>query len=91
MPEVGVAQLRRDLKRWLERAQAGEEVTVTDRGRPVARLIGADAPDSLGQLLSEGRIARPRRSRPSANTVPRIRGHDGASTYVVQERRGRRE
>lgn len=90
MPEVGVAQLRRDLKRWLERAQAGEDVTITERGRPVARLSAADAPSALDRLVAEGRVSQPRRRRPSAGELSRVRAGDGASEYVVSERQGRR-
>ena len=39
MAEAGIRDLRDHLIRYLERMQAGEELTGTDRGRPVARLI----------------------------------------------------
>ena len=39
MVEPGVRDLRDHLSRYLERLQAGEELTVTDRGRPVSRLV----------------------------------------------------
>jgi prevent-host-death family protein len=37
---VGVRELRENLKDYLERAKTGEEVVITERGKPVARLIG---------------------------------------------------
>lgn len=39
MLNVGVAELKAHLSEYLERVQAGEEVIVADRGRPVARLV----------------------------------------------------
>lgn len=39
MADVGIRELRDHLSRYLERVQAGEELTVTDRGRPIARLV----------------------------------------------------
>jgi prevent-host-death family protein len=36
--EVSVREMKNNLSKYLKRAQAGEEVIVTDRGRPVARL-----------------------------------------------------
>lgn len=41
---AGVAELKARLSEYLSRVKAGEEVLVTDRGRPVARLVpvGAD-------------------------------------------------
>lgn len=35
---VGVRELRQNLSRYLERVKAGETLTVTERGREVARL-----------------------------------------------------
>lgn len=39
MIQVGIAQLKARLSEYLVRVQTGEEVVVTDRGRPVARLV----------------------------------------------------
>lgn len=36
--DVGVRELKTKLSAFLERAAAGEVITVTDRGRPVATL-----------------------------------------------------
>jgi prevent-host-death family protein len=64
---VGIAQLRQNLSRYLERVAKGERLLVTDRNRPVAELgpppaIGA----TLDRLIAEGRIARPiRRGLPA--------------------------
>ena len=90
MSEVGVAELRRQLKRWVERVQAGEEVVITDRGRPVARLVGAEAPSALERLTAEGRVSRPAQDRPSARGLRRIPAQGGVSEYVTSEREARR-
>lgn len=37
--QVGIAELKARLSEYLSRVQAGEELIVADRGRPVARLI----------------------------------------------------
>ena len=39
MQYVGVAALKARLSAYLARVQAGEEIVVADRGRPVARLV----------------------------------------------------
>ena len=36
--EVGVAAFRADLKKWLDLVRSGEEIVVTDRGVPIARV-----------------------------------------------------
>ncbi|MGI8909539.1 MAG: type II toxin-antitoxin system Phd/YefM family antitoxin [Rubrobacteraceae bacterium] len=43
MESAGVAELKARLSEYLSRVKAGEEVLVTDRGRPVARLVPVGA------------------------------------------------
>lgn len=43
MESAGVADLKARLSEYLSRVKAGEEVLVTDRGKPVARLVPVDA------------------------------------------------
>jgi prevent-host-death family protein len=91
MAEVGVAQLRRELKDWLERARSGDEVVVTDRGRPVARLTGIDVAPLLDRLASEGRISRtPGAPRPSARGRPRVEADGDVADLIVADRDARR-
>ena len=40
--EVGASEARNRLSALLNRVEAGEEVVITRRGRPVARLISAN-------------------------------------------------
>ncbi|MGI8574916.1 MAG: type II toxin-antitoxin system Phd/YefM family antitoxin [Egibacteraceae bacterium] len=90
MAEVGVAQLRRNLREWVARAQAGEEIVLTDRNQPVARLTGIALPVTLQRLIDEGRVSRPRRDRPYAQGVQRVHAQRPVSDYVVTEREDRR-
>ena len=43
MESAGGAQLKARFSEYLSRVKAGEEVLVTDRGRPVARLVPVGA------------------------------------------------
>lgn len=90
MSEVGVTQLRQDLKNWVARAQAGDEVIVTDRGEPVARLTGIQVPPVFEQLVAEGKVSRPGRSRPRARGLDRVHGRGPVSEYLIDERDVRR-
>jgi len=49
-----VSELRANLRDWLERAREGDEVVVTERGIPVARLLGIEAAPLLDRLTAEG-------------------------------------
>ena len=44
MRRVGVAELKDNLSRELRAVEAGEEVEVMDRTRPIARLVPVPAP-----------------------------------------------
>lgn len=56
---VPITELRAHLSDWLEQARSGEQIIVTDRGVPVARLMGLDASSVLERLTLEGVISRP--------------------------------
>lgn len=61
--EVGVRELRDGLSRFLASVREGHTITVTDHGRPVARIVPVGVPTKLEQLISEGKVAPARRRR----------------------------
>ena len=52
MLEVNVSELRRHLPAYLERAESGEEILVTRRGRVVVRLSAATGPPAKERLVA---------------------------------------
>lgn len=90
MAEVGIAELRQALKKWITRVQDGDEVVITERGKPVARLSAVGVPSVLDQLVAEGRVSQPETTRPSARRIRRVRAASSVSSYVTDERDGRR-
>lgn len=75
MNTVGIAELRQNLSKHLQRVQAGERLIVTDHNRPVAEL--GPPPSSgvaLDRLIAEGRVRPPR--RPGPMPPPLRRGSD---------------
>jgi prevent-host-death family protein len=87
---VGVRALKNDLSRWVARARGGEEVIVTDRGTPVARLVPMSVDDPLERLIAEGVIEPAtkthRRALPRHRLRLRGRG-PSMSDYVIDGRR----
>ncbi|MBO0803981.1 MAG: type II toxin-antitoxin system prevent-host-death family antitoxin [Nocardiopsaceae bacterium] len=74
--DVPVTELRAHLSDWLERAQRGEELIVTDRGVPVVRILGVSATATIQRLTAEGVIGRPasaKRPVASGRNLPRAR------------------
>lgn len=63
--EVGIRDLRDSLSRWIEKVKAGDQVVVTDHGRPVAMLspVPVEAPartveEHLARLEAKGQLIR---------------------------------
>ena len=58
-----VSGLKTSLSAYLRQVKAGEEVLITERGRPIARLLPIAGPSSLAEHLNEmerkGLLRRP--------------------------------
>lgn len=86
--EVAISELRAHLSDWVEQAKGGSEIVVTDRGIPVARLLGVDASDALQRLTDEGVIARPSNPRrPQARGRRRATAGSSVAELVGEQRR----
>ena len=86
--DVAVSALRADLASWLDRVRAGEEVVVTDRGVPVARLLPVDAAPLLEQLTAQGILSRPGQvGRPGATKARRVPARGSVADLVREQRR----
>jgi prevent-host-death family protein len=86
--DVPVTELRAHLSEWLERVRGGEEVIVTDRGVPVARLLGMSATATLQRLAADGVIGRDVSARrPMASGRERPRARRPVSEIVSDQRR----
>lgn len=83
-----MSALRSDLAAWIERVRAGDEVVVTDRGTPVARLVSVDGASLLESLTQRGVLSRPDRGdRPTARGATRVRARGSVSELVGEQRR----
>ena len=67
--DVGVTELRANLSEWLQRVRDGDEVTITDRGLPVARLVPVGEMELIQRLEREGVLCRP--ESPGPRFIPR--------------------
>ena len=56
MERVGIRQLKAHLSEYVRRAEAGETVVVTDRGKEVARLTPPTQTDGLRELIAKGMV-----------------------------------
>jgi prevent-host-death family protein len=57
MNRVGVRELKQNASAVLRRVEDGETIEVTDRGRPVARLVPLVLTHRLDRLIEEGKAS----------------------------------
>lgn len=86
----GIRQLRSRLSEYLRRAREGEDVIVTQRGRPIARLTAVGWDARRQQLMREGLIAPARLPKEpiDVESLPGMR-RGSISDIVIEERRSR--
>ena len=89
MAEAGVRQVKNRLSEYIRRVRQGEQVIITDRGKPVAALVALDdevpspwALDLVKQGLAEWSGGKPR----GLSDPPRVRGRR-AEKIVLEDRR----
>ncbi|MEZ5382734.1 MAG: type II toxin-antitoxin system prevent-host-death family antitoxin [Microthrixaceae bacterium] len=82
---VGVRDLKTNLSAYLKQAIAGQDIVVTDHGRPIVRLSAYVADNGIDRGIAEGWIEAPRRSRLPPASPARS---DRSSLDVLAEDRG---
>jgi prevent-host-death family protein len=86
--KVGIRELKNGLSGYIDRVRNGEEVIVTDRGRPVARLSALDAAhDHLAELIATGIVQAPTSSKRRHVPKHRIKSKGTVSDLVAEQRR----
>ena len=56
MQVIGIRELRQAASRYLRDVERGETIEVTDRGRPVARLVPVPRVTRIDELAGGGRL-----------------------------------
>ena len=84
---VGIRELKNNTSRIVERVEAGESITITRRGKPVATLVSANVPPGLAALIANGTVRPGNGSRFLPKPV-KLRGPGPtAAEYVSEGRR----
>lgn len=84
--EVGVRELRDNLSRFIDEVRAGHELIVTDRGRPVARIVGTSGASWLDALMAAGVVTLPERDL-DLPSFGRVRTEGDVMEFVFDQRR----
>ncbi len=86
--DVAISELRSNLRAWVDHARSGDDVVVTERGVPVARLVAVEASGVIERLERDGLITRPRSARrPRATGRHRVQASEPVSELVAELRR----
>jgi len=86
--DVGVTELRAHLGQWIDAAREGNDVVITERGVPVARIVALDSTSVIDRLTQEGAIGRPATpTRPTAGGRQRPTPKRPVADTVTEQRR----
>jgi prevent-host-death family protein len=91
MTSVGIRELKAHLAEYIRRAERGESITVTDRGRPVARL-GPEptkqptTEERLKELVADGFLEWSGEPLPDNAPVGRARAGFSVADVVIEQR-----
>lgn len=88
--EVGIRELKNSASKVIERVEAGGTVTVTKRGKPVARIVPAGLSPGLAQMIADGRATWSGRKATLPEKRVKLRGKGKTAAEYVSEGRGRR-
>lgn len=84
---MGIRELKDSASAIIDRVEEGEAITVTKRGRPVARIVSASTPPHLAALVAEGTV-RPGEGPRHLPKPAKLRGSGkSAADYVSEGRR----
>ena len=78
--------MREHLSRFLNEVRAGRELIVTDRGRPVARIVATSVESRLDELVASGIVTLPERAF-DPTSFGRVRTKGDVMEFVFDQRR----
>jgi len=84
--EVGIKALRADISRWIDTARR-HDVVITDRGRPVARLVPIGEHPALDRLIARGLVRMPSRPASRLDASDAVKARGTVSDLVAEQRR----
>lgn len=85
---IGIRQLKAELSQLLRRVEAGEQIIVTDRGAPIARIVpagSAGAPAWVDGVIAAGQAVWS--GGKPAGLAARISGDEGTAPPAKKTRR----
>lgn len=92
MGKAGIKDIKNNLSRYLARVKSGEEILITERGKPIARIIRENERNNsirqaLASLIERNTVSMP--DQPIGRQAPARIETDGKTTsnMVSEDRR----
>jgi prevent-host-death family protein len=86
MRRVGIRELRQNASALIRRVIAGETIELTERGRPVARIVPLQVRSVLEQMVAEGRATQAHGDLLEVKPIARISGKRPLSELLAELR-----
>ena len=86
MIRAGIRELRQNASGLIRRVIEGETIEVTERGRPVARIVPLHGRSVLDQMVAEGRATPARGDLLDLKPVPPVSGRRSLSEVLADLR-----
>jgi prevent-host-death family protein len=83
---VGIRDLKQNASAVVKRVEAGETVEITDRGRPVARMVPLRHASAYDRLVAEGKITPAHGSVLDHRPLPPLPGRPLGSEALAELR-----
>ncbi|HWI03217.1 MAG TPA: type II toxin-antitoxin system prevent-host-death family antitoxin [Acidimicrobiales bacterium] len=81
MDRIGVRELRQHASRYLDRVAHGESLEITDRGRPVARLVPITS-NAWADMIASGRVTPAEDGTDVADEAPGTYGVEASAALA---------
>jgi prevent-host-death family protein len=83
--DIGIRDLKNNLSRHLKSVREGNAITVTDHGKPIARIEPIVKVSKLDQLIAEGRVTPAMEPK---GELPKPIKAEGSILEFLEEQRG---
>ena len=85
---VGIRDLKAHLSKYLQRVRQGQALLITDRGRPIGRILPVDIPleEKIEAAIEAGILAWNGEPYPAGEPVARARGGKTVAELVIEDR-----
>jgi len=85
--QVGIREFRDHLSAHLERVKAGESLTITEHGMPIARIVSSSLPPRLLEMFARGEATPASRPLADLKNIKRVK-ITGSTQDLIDEIRG---